>query len=40
MIAMKFTVDIGLSFLLPAALSPLVTDRETKLIRREPCQRS
>ena len=34
MIAMKFTIklDIGLSFLLPAALPQLVTDRETKLI--------
>jgi hypothetical protein len=34
MIAMKFTIelDIGLSFLLQAALPQLVTDRETKLI--------
>jgi hypothetical protein len=34
MIAMKFTieVDIGLSFVLQAALPQLVTDRETKLI--------
>jgi hypothetical protein len=32
MIAMKFTIelDIGLSFLLQAALPQLVTDRETK----------
>jgi len=31
---MKFTIelDIGLSFLLQAALPQLVTDRETKLI--------
>jgi hypothetical protein len=34
MIAMKFTIelDIGLSFLVQAALPELVTDRETKLI--------
>jgi len=34
MIAMKFTIelDIGLSFLAPAALPQLVTDPETKLI--------
>ena len=34
MIAMKFTIepDIGLSFLLQAALPQLVTDRQTKLI--------
>jgi hypothetical protein len=34
MIAMKFTIelDIGLSFLLQAALPRLVTDRETTLI--------
>ena len=34
MIAMKFTIelDIGLSFLLQAALPQLMTDRETKLI--------
>lgn len=36
MIAMKFTIelDIGLSFLLQAALPQLVTDRETKTHRR------
>jgi hypothetical protein len=36
MIAMKLTIepDIGLSFLLQAALPQLVTDRETKTHRR------
>jgi len=38
MIVMKFTIelDTGLSFLLRAALSQLVTDRETKTHRRGP----
>ena len=42
MIAMKFTIelDIGLSFLLQAALPQLVTDRETKTHRRERSKRS
>jgi hypothetical protein len=40
--AMKFTIelDIGLSFLLQAALPQLVTDRETKTHRRGRSQRS
>ena len=42
MIAMKFTIelDIGLSFLLQAALPQLVTDRETKTHRRGRSKRS
>src|SRR2546421_9776822 len=42
MIAMKFTIelDVGLSFLLQAALPQLVTDRETKTHRRGRYQRS
>jgi hypothetical protein len=42
MIAMKFTIelDIGLSFLLQAALPQLVTDRETKTHRRRRAKRS
>src|SRR2546421_9815175 len=42
MIAMKFTIelDIGLSFLLQAALPQLVTDRETKPHRRGRSKRS
>ena len=42
MIAMKFPIelDIGLSFLLPAALPQLVTDRETKTHRRGRSKRS
>ena len=42
MIAMKFTIklDIGLSFLLQAALPQLGTDRETKTHRRERSKRS
>jgi hypothetical protein len=42
MIAMKFTIelDIGLSFLLQAALPQLVTDRETKTHRRGQSKRS
>jgi hypothetical protein len=42
MIAMKFTIepDIGLSFLLQAALPQLVTDRETKTHRRGRAKRS
>jgi hypothetical protein len=41
MIAVKFTIelDIGLSFLLQAALPRLVTDRETKTHRRGRSQR-
>ena len=42
MIAMKFTIepDIGLSFLLQAALPQQVTDRETKTHRRGRSKRS
>jgi hypothetical protein len=42
MIAMKFTIelDIGLSFLLQAALPQLVTDRVTKTHRRGRPKRS
>ena len=42
MIAMKFTIelDIGLSFLLQAALPQLVTDREKKTHRRGRSKRS
>jgi hypothetical protein len=42
MIALKFTIelDIGLSFLLQAALPQLVTDRETKTHRRGRSKRS
>ena len=42
MIAMKFTIelDIGLSFLVQAALPQLVTDRETKTHRRGRSKRS
>jgi hypothetical protein len=42
MIAMKFTIelDIGLSFLLRAALPQLVTDRETKTHRHGRSKRS
>jgi hypothetical protein len=42
MIAMKFTIelDIGLSYLLQAALPQLVTDRETKTHRRGLSKRS
>jgi hypothetical protein len=42
MIAMKFTIepDIGLCFLLQAALPQLVTDRETKTHRRGRAKRS